>query len=204
MRGADLTAVIAWLEAGCDPAEAVKELRSHQDALSSQSLSLSEAREALKPFAAFAKYWDGLQSPDDRKFISVGDACKLTVGDVRRARSVLEMLAASNPQSACAGEEAGQSAGEVQQQRNASSALAPSKALENGPAGLADANTNPPLSDLSSLRKGAEVAVTDAARDLLFHLELYDFSERDPSGELNEKMAGLKAALVSGSREEQS
>jgi hypothetical protein len=30
--------------------------------------------------------------------------------------------------------------------------------LENGPANLADANTNPPLSDLSSLRKGAEVA----------------------------------------------
>lgn len=54
----------------------------------------------------------------------------------------------------------------------------------------------------ASLRKGAEVAVTDAARDLLFHLELYDFSERDPSGELNEKMADLKAALVSGSRED--
>lgn len=47
MRGTDLTAVIAWLEAGCDPAEAVKELRSHQDALSSQSLSLSEAREEI-------------------------------------------------------------------------------------------------------------------------------------------------------------
>jgi len=65
-----------------------------------------------------------------------------------------------------------------------------------------EANTKSPDPDLSSLRKGAEVAVTDAARDLLFHLELYDFSERDPSGELNEKMAGLKAALVSGSRED--
>jgi hypothetical protein len=31
-------------------------------------------------------------------------------------------------------------------------------ALENGPAGLADATSNPSLSDLSSLRKGAEVA----------------------------------------------
>jgi hypothetical protein len=30
-------------------------------------------------------------------------------------------------------------------------------ALENGPAALADAHTNPPLSDLSSLRKGAEL-----------------------------------------------
>lgn len=48
MRGTDLTAVIAWLEAGCDPAEAVKELRSHQDALTSQSLSLSEAREEIE------------------------------------------------------------------------------------------------------------------------------------------------------------
>lgn len=44
MRGADLTAVISWLEAGCDPAEAAKELRSYQEVLSSQSLSLSEAR----------------------------------------------------------------------------------------------------------------------------------------------------------------
>jgi hypothetical protein len=48
MRGTDLTAVIAWLEAGCDPAEAAKELRSYQEALSSQSLSLSEAREEIE------------------------------------------------------------------------------------------------------------------------------------------------------------
>lgn len=71
-------------------------------------------------------------------------------------------------------------------------------ALENGPAGLADAPNDPAASDLSSLRKGAEVAVKDSARDLLSHLELYEFSERDPSGELNEKMADLKAALEDG------
>lgn len=85
---------------------------------------------------------------------------------------------------------------------NGAAEFDPAPALENGPAVLADAHTNPADTDLSSLRKGAEVAVTDAARDLLFHLELYDFSERDPSGELNEKMAALTAALVSGSRED--
>ena len=37
-------------------------------------------------------------------------------------------------------------------------ALSPASALENGPAVLADATNDPASSDLSSLRKGAEVA----------------------------------------------
>lgn len=95
------------------------------DALSSQSLSLSEAREeierlkqALKPFAGYfgPHYPDtddrGVPLPDDT---GVG-WIYLNVGDFRRAQS----------------------------------------ALENGPAGLADATNDPPSPDLSSLRKGAE------------------------------------------------
>ena len=38
--------------------------------------------------------------------------------------------------------------------------------LENGPATLADANTNPPLSDLSSLRKGAEDRIRELEKAL--------------------------------------
>jgi len=188
MRGTDLTAVIAWLEAGCDPAEAAKELRSYQPALSSQSLSLSEAREeigrlrdALEPFVRLANSYfyryetrpgewreSHENDPDDRAVYGI-NRVEITTGDFRRAR----------------------------------------KALENGPAVLADANTKSPAPDLSSLRKGAEVEML---------LQAYDEkTELVPLGHENiclgastygwrkavvKQLRELHAALVSGSRED--
>lgn len=148
------------------------------DALSSQSLSLSEAREeierlkeALKPFAAKAGAYDGLPEP---KYFGDTDfelnyrpetRVIVTLRDLRHARS----------------------------------------ALENGPAVLADAHTNPPLSDLSSLRKGAEV-VREALEDCVQWLEVI-LAEKvivEPENEqhIAASIARARAALVSGSRED--
>lgn len=101
-------------------------------------------------------------------------------------------------------------------------------ALENGPAGLADATTNPASSDLSSLRKGAEVVGEAAAYDFVadWHgrqAKLFrEMAEDDPrTAEPQRKRAfeaaihhaasaaalrnraadDRRAALVSGSRE---
>lgn len=73
-------------------------------------------------------------------------------------------------------------------------------ALENGKAGRADANTNPPLSDLSSLRKGAEVAALDVATRALNRI-----ASRQESHPVSAAFAAMTEirALVSGSREEQ-
>lgn len=105
-------------------------------------------------------------------------------------------------------------------------------ALENGPAVLADAHTNPPLSDLSSLRKGAEVAPLDWHRvtygwlafEEWYRIEdngpnwpterywLYERGERlgkfDTLADAQAAMqtrheTRIRSALVSGSREEQ-
>lgn len=91
-------------------------LHEAADALSSQSLSLSEAREAL---SECEEYFDNRADADCDQdgFIPNKEMRLLSV-----VRTALQ-------------------------------------ALENGPAGLADATNDPPSPDLSSLRKGAEVAV---------------------------------------------
>ncbi len=68
-------------------------------------------------------------------------------------------------------------------------------ALENGKAPLADATSNPPLSDLSSLRKGAEV-MREAIEDAVEKLNTYR------GAAVQTVIDQLEAALVSGSRED--
>lgn len=68
-------------------------------------------------------------------------------------------------------------------------------ALENGPAGLADATPNPADSDLSSLRKGAEV-MREAIEDAVEKLNTYR------GAAVQTVIDQLEAALVSGSRED--
>lgn len=72
------------------------------------------------------------------------------------------------------------------------------RALENGPAVLADAHTNPPLCDLSSLRKGAEVEKARQAVERLANVQMNISLE-----EWGELSSAILSALVSGSREEQ-
>lgn len=86
----------------------------------------------------------------------------------------------------------------------------PPSALENGPAGLADATLNPPLSDLSSLRKGAE-DMREALRKIAFlrpagptRNKLAMQMERIAIDALGGPGEAARSALVSGSREEQS
>lgn len=82
---------------------------------------------------------------------------------------------------------------------------APPSALENGPAGLADAHSNPPLSDLSSLRKGAEVwrtALKDCAQWLDVILAEKVIVEPENEQHIAASIARARAALVSGSRED--
>lgn len=79
-------------------------------------------------------------------------------------------------------------------------------ALENGPAGLADANTNPASSDLSSLRKGAEVVAWRYRyiRSGVPAPWMVTTRVEDTMGIDVESEPLFSAALVSGSREEQS
>lgn len=102
---------------------------------------------------------------------------------------------------------------------NGAAEFDPASALENGPAGLADAKNDP--ADLSSLRKGAEVdfpmGAIENGRALADRLEMTGLE--CPAGELRmcsdwqefrrcfeylAEWALTRAALVSGSREEQS
>ena len=94
----------------------------------------------------------------------------------------------------------------------------PPSALENGPAGLADANNKSPDSDLSSLRKGAEAAarILDAEADFAReNLEAITDDEAAHPGNnvpvrtvwrdrkvIAERCAAAIRALVSGSRED--
>lgn len=85
--------------------------------------------------------------------------------------------------------------------------------LENGPAVLADAHTNPPLSDLSSLRKGAEAVAAEreecaeTALHALHGVSLAGVHRKYGQGLIDGlSMAAdairARAALVSGSRED--
>ncbi|MGY6251683.1 hypothetical protein ACXIUS_29860 [Bosea thiooxidans] len=73
------------------------------------------------------------------------------------------------------------------------------QALENVPAGFADAHTNPTDPSLSSLRKGAEVAALDVATRALNRI-----ASRQESHPVSAAFAAMTEirALVSGSRED--
>ncbi|MCO5092093.1 hypothetical protein [Bosea sp. (in: a-proteobacteria)] len=96
---------------------------------------------------------------------------------------------------------------------NGAAEFDPAPALENGPAVLADAHTNPADTDLSSLRKGAEDGLTALVlvRGIIVEAAMTGFNCHDgdwaerlyvSQAATHEAVKNLRAALVSGSRED--
>lgn len=136
-------------------------LHEAADALSSQSLSLSEAREDRDSWRRVAercesekqaaqatiKRMDRAASEANALYLKMSverDALKGTLDLARRRLKEISTGAAYQPRI-----HAGAGVIEIDAALNAPSAL------ENGPAGLADATNDPAESDLSSLRAGA-------------------------------------------------
>lgn len=195
-------------------------LQAAADALSSQSLSLSEAREEI----------ERLKGERDAFLAELGDV--EVAGWSSAAFKLKRVLEACEENEKSAEKERDEAVAELCRWRSAfqrvtpggseffdpkavrdwadmlkmqvfeankRAVLAERKALENGKAQLADATNDP--ADLSSLRKGAEVVIT---RDMIAaaEIELVDvlrgFDYFMPADGMERV---LKAALVSGSRE---
>ncbi|MGY6251138.1 hypothetical protein ACXIUS_26960 [Bosea thiooxidans] len=217
----DLTSVIAWLEAGCDPAEAAKELRSYQAALSSQSPLRAVLRECQSALAMMI-------APDAIKQTTVINAYATAVAAEAKARSALENvpagLASERPnfvRETFAYYTASAENGLCKVPRRVADDMLQSyKALEDRVSVLADATSNPSSphcgkgvaagpavsegdrSHSAPVTSGAEVVIT---RDMITAAEielvsvLRGFDYFMPADGMERV---LKAALVSGSRED--
>lgn len=176
-------------------------------ALSSQSLSLSEAREeierlkgllhangkprfneamrrlevaelALKPFAEFADVYDAdhvRRSGGRPENYDLSDSGSVATGG-RRDSETYRVLVVSDLRRA-------------------------KSALENSKAGLADATPKSPDPSLSSLRKGAEVAVIEAMENDPFVEDAHLSGTTQQDQRIRHYAEVAIAALVSGSRE---
>ena len=188
-------------------------------ALSSQSLSLSEAREEIERLrGAFAASNDDICQTlgkalgypwfkdDQKNFPGATEANGVCVGDhvaesiaaeaanrfdALKADMAVVLRAELDRLEAAAPLNARETARYLMVERRLS-------ALENGPAGLADATNDP--ADLSSLRKGAEVGQVVIDRDLVERAQHQLSASPFPFDRC--VAAEISAALVSGSREE--
>lgn len=173
-------------------------LREASDALSSQSLSLSEAREEIER-SELGRHRLGHALREatrqrDEALATLKASGERETAAIEAGRDLLSYLALYDFKDRDPGEEL------PEHMARLTAALFARSVLENGPAVLADANTNPASSDLSSLRKGAEVAALDVATRALNRIA--SRQEPHPVSAAFSAMTEIRA-LVSGSREEQ-
>ncbi len=179
-------------------------VRQLLEALSSQSLSLSEARAENDRKDAEIERLKGLVADPQEPSVVEAVAREIDPGVFRNHESLYNYCLRSGDSH----EEALKTATWAHPiapafDRARAVILAYRSALENGPAVLADAHSKSPDPSLSSLRKGAEVA---AIMEMFGRWQSgYAFNDdNDDDVDLESRVEGEIAALVSGSREEQS
>ena len=156
----------------------VGNLRTHHAIAICNAFAVCDKLASIPSGETGAQGWDGDVGQEERYLLNLLEDDRLTAEDLHRAMNRIRYRQLSGvPRPAVTTTMVNAAWNEAKDRRMTGlptdfravleAALSASQSLENGPAGLADATTNPASSDLSSLRKGAEVVGEAAAYDFV-------------------------------------